>query len=156
MRLWRICRARYAAEAYSGEGARLYGGRWNSKGLPVIYSSTSLALAVVETFVNLEPKLLPDDLVSIQAELPDTVPAECLEAKALPAHWYKARGEALRHFGDEWIRAQKTAALYVPSAAIRGDWNVLLNPAHADFRKLKAQKPLPFEFDLRMFRSREP
>ncbi len=152
MRLWRICRARYAAEAYSGEGARLFGGRWNSKGLPAIYSSTSLALAVVETFVNLEPKLLPDDLVSIQAELPDIVATERLEAKALPAHWYKARGETLRHFGDEWIRAQKTVALYVPSAAIRGDWNVLLNPAHADFRKLKAQKPQPFEFDLRMFR----
>jgi RES domain-containing protein len=152
MRLWRICRARYAAQAYSGEGARLFGGRWNSKGLHVIYASTSLALAAVETFVNLEPKLLPDDLVSIQAELADIVATERLEAKALPAHWYKARGEALRHFGDEWIRAQRTVALYVPSAAIRSDWNVLLNPAHADFRKLKAQKPQPFEFDLRMFR----
>ncbi len=152
MRLWRICRARYAAEAYSGEGARLYGGRWNSKGLHVIYASTSLALAAVESFVNLEPKFLPDDLVSIPAELPDSIATERMDVKALPAHWHQARGETLRHFGDEWIRAHKTVALYVPSAAVIGEWNVLLNPAHADFRKLKVQKAQPFGFDLRMFR----
>ena len=151
MRLWRICRRRFAAEALSGEGARLYGGRWNSKGVRIIYTSTSLALAVVETFVHLEPILRPDDLVSIQAELPDGVASERLDVKSLPTNWQKLRGEALRHFGDEWCRAQKTVALYVPSAAVRGEWNVLLNPAHADFRKLKVHKPEPFEFDLRMF-----
>ena len=151
MRLWRICRQRYAAEAFSGEGARLYGGRWNSKGVGMIYTSTSLALAVVETFVHLEPNLRPDDLVSIQAELPDGVASERLEVRSLPANWHKLRGEALRHFGDEWCRAQKTVALQVPSAAVRGEWNVLLNPGHADFRKLKVHKPEPFEFDLRMF-----
>jgi len=151
MRLWRICRERFAVEAYSGEGARLYGGRWNNKGLRAIYTSTSLALAVVETFVNLEPNLRPDDLVSIQAELPDSIATERLDVKSLPANWHKSRGESLRHFGDEWLRAQKTVALHVPSAAVRGEWNVLLNPVHGDFRKIKAQKPQPFEFDLRMF-----
>ena len=151
MRLWRICRERFAAEAFSGEGARRCGGRWNSKGVGMIYTSTSLALAVVETFVNLEPNLRPDDLVSIQAELPDSVATERLDVKSLPANWHKSRGESLRHFGDEWVRAQKTAVLYVPSAAVRGEWNVLLNPAHGDFRKIKIQKPQPFEFDLRMF-----
>jgi RES domain-containing protein len=151
MRLWRICRERFAAEAYSGEGARLYGGRWNSKGVSVIYTSTSLALAVVETFVNLEPNLRPDDLVSIQAELPDSLSTERVELKTLSANWYKSRRESLRHFGDEWCRAGKTVALHVPSAAVRDEWNVLLNPAHGDFRKIKVQKPQPFEFDLRMF-----
>ena len=151
MHLWRICRERFAAEAFSGEGARLYGGRWNSKGTRVIYTSTSLALAVVETFVNLEPNLRPDDLVSIQAELPDGIATQRLEVKSLPANCYKLRGESLRHFGDEWLRAQKTVALQVPSAAVRGEWNVLLNPAHGDFRKLKIHKLQPFEFDLRMF-----
>ena|SRR5208283_2789921 len=151
MRLWRICRKRFAAEAYSGEGARLYGGRWNSKGAPVIYTSASLALAAIETFVNLEPKLQPDDLVSIEVELPDRVATECLDLQSLPANWHRSRGEFLRHFGDEWIRGRKTVALQVPSAAVRGEWNVLLNPAHGDFRKVKFQKPRPFEFDLRMF-----
>ena len=151
MRLWRICRERFAAEAYSGEGARLYGGRWNSKGVAVIYTSTSLALAAVETFVNLEPNLRPDDLVSIQAEMPDSVATERLELKSLPATWHRSRGESLRHFGDEWCRAGKAVALHVPSAAVRGEWNVLLNPAHGDFRKIKVHKPQRFEFDLRMF-----
>lgn len=152
MRLWRICRARYAAEAWSGEGARLYGGRWNSKGVRVIYTSASLALAVIETFVNLEPRLRPDDLVSIEVELPNRVTTQRLDVKSLPTNWHRSRGASLRRFGDEWIHARKTVALYVPSAAVRGEWNVLLNPAHADFRKVKVHKPRPFEFDLRMFR----
>jgi RES domain-containing protein len=64
MRFWRICQRRYATEATTGEGARLYGGRWNSRGLRVVYASSSLALAAVETFVNLEPNLIPADLES--------------------------------------------------------------------------------------------
>jgi RES domain-containing protein len=151
MHVWRICRQPHAAGAFSGEGARLYGGRWNSQGVSVVYTSPSLALAAVETFVHLEPNLQPDDLVSIEAELPDDVPGERLDLKFLPRNWYKLRDESLRKFGDRWIGAGETVALHVPSAAIRGEWNVLLNPAHPDFRKLKIQHPKPFEFDLRMF-----
>ena len=152
MRIWRICRQRYADVAYAGEGARLYGGRWNSKGIKVVYTSTSLALAAVEMFVNLEPKLRPDDLVSIEAQVPDEVRTERLDVKSLPRDWYQLRDESLRAYGDRWILNATSAALYVPSAAIRGEWNVLLNPDHPDFARLKFQKPRPFEFDLRMFR----
>jgi RES domain-containing protein len=152
MRLWRICRALHAAGAFSGEGARLYGGRWNSPGVRVVYTSPSLALAAIETFVHLEPNLQPDDLVSIAAEIPDAVATERLELKSLPRKWHELGSESLRAFGDHWIRAGKTIALNVPSAAIRGEWNVLLNPEHSDFRKLKIERPNPFEFDLRMFR----
>ena len=152
MRLWRICRAIHAGEAFSGEGARLYGGRWNSPGVRVVYTSTSLALAAVETFVHLEPNLSPDDLVSIEAELPDTIAAGHLDPKSLPRKWYEMRDESLRKYGDHWIHSGHTLALHVPSAAIRGEWNVLLNPEHSDSRKLKIGKPKPFDFDLRMFR----
>jgi RES domain-containing protein len=152
MRFWRICRRRYTAEADKGEGARLYGGRWNSRGVRVVYASTSLALAAVETFVNLEPNLRPSDLVAIEGDIPDGLEIGTLDLTRLPAHWREARDESLRHFGDEWIRAQQTVALLVPSAAIRGDWNVLLNPAHADFAKVKFRTPTLFEFDVRMFR----
>jgi RES domain-containing protein len=117
----------------------------------MVYTSPSLALAAVETFVHLEPSLQPDDLVSIEAELPDDVPAGRLDLKSLPRNWYKLRDESLRKFGDRWIGAGETVALHVPSAAIRGEWNVLLNPAHSDFRRVKIQHPKPFEFDLRMF-----
>jgi RES domain-containing protein len=152
MRLWRICRKIHAHEAFSGEGARRYGGRWNSPGVPMVYTSSSLALAAVETFVNLEPNLRPDDLVSIEAEIADDLAADRLEIRSLPQNWDKLRTEFLRKFGDAWIRDAKTVALHVPSAAIPGEWNVLLNPAHADFVRIKIQKPKPFQFDLRMFR----
>jgi RES domain-containing protein len=152
MRLWRICRETHAAGAFSGEGARLYGGRWNSQGVHMVYTSPSLALAAIETFVHLEPNLRPDDLVFIEAEVPNDIVTERLDLKSLPRKWHELRDESLRPFGDRWIRAGKTMALYVPSAAIRGEWNVLLNPAHSDFRKLKIEKPDRFEFDLRMFR----
>ena len=152
MPLWRICREIHAAGAFSGEGARLYGGRWNSQGLRVVYTSPTLALAAIETFVHLEPNLRPDDLVSIEAQIPDDIAAERLDLKSLPRKWYELRDESLRTFGDRWIRVGTTVALHVPSAAIRGEWNVLLNPEQSDFRKLKVEKPKPFEFDLRMFR----
>jgi RES domain-containing protein len=152
MRVWRICRERYADVASAGEGARLYGGRWNSKGIRVVYTSTSLALAVVEMFVNLEPKLRPDDLVSIEAEVPNGVTSERLDLKSLPRNWYQLRDGSLRGYGDRWIRGRTSVALHVPSAAVQGEWNVLLNPDHPDFATLKFQKPKPFEFDLRMFR----
>ncbi len=152
MRFWRICRRRYAAEAASGEGARLVGGRWNSRGVRVVYASTSLALAAVETFVNLEPNLQPNDFVSIEGKIPRELEIGRIDPKALPADWHETRDESLRRFGDEWISAGKTVALLVPSAAIRGEWNVLLNPAHPEFSKIKFQNPEPFEFDVRMFR----
>ena len=152
MKFWRICRRRYAAEAASGEGARLYGGRWNSRGGRVVYASTSLALAAVETFVNLEPNLQPKDLVSIEGGIPEEIEVEKVDLKALAARWYETRDESLRRIGDEWIEAGRTVALLVPSAAIRGEWNVLLNPAHAEFSKVQFHKPEPFKFDARMFR----
>src|SRR5271170_1261175 len=151
MPLWRICREIHAAGAFSGEGARLYGGRWNSQGLRVVYTSPTLALAAIETFVHLEPNLRPDDLVSIEAQIPDDIAAERLDLKSLPRKWHELRDESLRTFGDRWIREGATVALHVPSAAIRGEWNVLLNPAHSDFRKLKIERFKRFEFDLRMF-----
>ena len=152
MRCWRICRRRYAAEAATGEGARLYGGRWNSRGVRVVYASTSLALAAVETFVNLEPNLIPVDLVSIEGEFPDSLAAQKLDQSVLRAGRQVSRDESLRRFGDEWIRNGETVALLVPSAAIRSEWNVLLNPAHAGFSQVRFKSPERFEFDARMFR----
>jgi RES domain-containing protein len=152
MRFWRIVRRRFASEAATGEGARLFGGRWNSRGVRVVYASTSLALAAIETFVHIEPSLLPDDLVSIEGDIPEGIKIGKVELKALPSNWHDTGSDSLHRFGDHWIRNAETAALLVPSAAIRGEWNVLLNPAHSDFRKIKFRKPEAFGFDARMFR----
>src|ERR1700736_4604505 len=94
MRFWRICRRRYAADAASGEGARLYGGRWNSRGVRVVYASTSLALAAVETFVNLEPNLRPADLIFIEGEIPEELEIGKLDPKRLPAGWRETRDQS--------------------------------------------------------------
>jgi RES domain-containing protein len=152
MRFWRICRRRYAAEAARGEGAYLYGGRWNSRGVRVVYASSSLALAAIEMFVNLEPRLQPKDLVSIEGEIPEALQIERVSLEALPPYWHKSRDEFLHRFGDEWIHAGRTVAMLVPAATIPGEWNILLNPAHAEFKIVNFYELKAFEFDVRMFR----
>jgi len=156
MRIWRICRARYAGEAFSGIGARRFGGRWNSPGIPMVYASSSLALAAIELFVHLEPNQQPDDLVSIEASLPDGEPASRLELAALPAGWWTDDVAPLRNLGDEWIRRGESLAIEVPSAALRMEWNVLVNPQHPAIVQLKIEPPQPFHFDARMFQQAQP
>ena len=151
MRIWRICRTLYAAEAFSGEGARRFGGRWNSRGIPMVYASTSLALAAIELFVHLEPNQEPDDLVSIAAVLPEGEPARRIEPEQLPEDWAKEPGP-LRDLGDQWIRERSSLAIEVPSAALRTEWNVLVNPLHPAIAKIIVEPPLTFRFDARMFR----
>jgi RES domain-containing protein len=152
MRFWRICRERYAAGAASGEGARLFGGRWNSPGVRLVYASTSLALAALETFVNLEPNLQPKDLVSIEGEIPDGIEITRLDVRVLPSNWHETRDQSCRRFGDEWIHSGNTVGLLVPSAVVLGEQNVLFNPAHRQFVHIKFDAPQPFRFDARMFR----
>jgi RES domain-containing protein len=152
MQVWRICRARYAAEAFSGLGARRFGGRWNSPGVPMVYSSSSLALAAIELFVHLEPSQQPDDLVAIAACLPEREPARKLDVDSLPIRWWSDDFEPLRALGDRWIRGRSSLAIQVPSAALRMEWNVLINPLHAGMVDLKLEPPQPFRFDARMFR----
>jgi RES domain-containing protein len=150
MRIWRICRAPYAAEGFSGEGARRLGGRWNSRGVPMVYTSTSLALAAIELFVHVEPGLAPKDLVCLAATLPEGEPARKVEAAELPDGWW-AETVATRHAGDAWIKGRGSLALMIPSVPIRPEWNVLLNPLHPRAGELQIDPPEPFVFDARMF-----
>jgi len=152
MRIWRICKARFADEAFSGMGARRFGGRWNTVGVPMVYASSSLALAAMELFVHLEPNLQPDDLVSIAATLPAGEPAQRLTPETLPPAWWTDELAPLRTLGDQWIRAKTSLALEVPSAALRMEWNVLVNPLHPAIAQIKVEEPQPFHFDARMFR----
>ncbi|MGA2050940.1 MAG: RES family NAD+ phosphorylase [Terracidiphilus sp.] len=160
MKVWRICRAPYAAEAFSGEGARRYGGRWNSRGVPMVYTSTSLSLAAIELFVHLEPAQLPEDLVYLSATLPEGEPGRTLDSAELPADWWAdgATPGALttRQMGDAWISARSSLAMMVPSVPIRAEWNVLVNPLHPRMREVQIGAPQPFVFDARMFQQGQP
>jgi RES domain-containing protein len=155
MRIWRLCREPFAAQAFSGEGARRFGGRWNSRGVPMVYASTSLALAAIELFVHLEPGQIPADMVLIAAGLPDGEPARTIEPETLGLDWWTdepAQGaRTTQELGDAWIAGRESLAMRVPSVPIRSEWNVLVNPLHLRMSELRIEAAQPFVFDARMF-----
>jgi len=153
-KLWRLCREVHAADAFSGEGARLFGGRWNSRGVPMVYASSSLALATIELFVHLEPHQMPRDLVSIEAFLPEDEQVESWEGKLLPPNWWSDEFGPMRAQGDSWIRSRQSLAVLVPSVPIRQEWNLLLNPRHPRMSEVTVHAVQPFVFDDRMFHIR--
>jgi len=150
MQVWRLCRAVHAATAFSGEGARRFGGRWNSRGVPMVYCSPSLALAAIEMFVHLEPAQAPDDLVAISATLPEGEPGRTVEPGELGAEWWTDPART-RAVGDAWAREGSSLALRVPSVPIRPEWNVILNPLHSRMAEVRIDAAQPFVFDARMF-----
>ncbi len=151
MRVWRICLRRY--RRFDGEGARLYGGRWNHAGTSLVYTSGSLSLAALELFVHVDIDIAPSGLIAIPADIPDHLGVDNVEVANLPRNWraYPAP-EALKGIATEWINKASTAVLGVPSAVIPSEWNYLLNPRHADFGRIRIQNSLPFEFDARMWK----
>ena len=149
MRVFRICKKAHAA--FDGEGARLYGGRWNRRGTPVVYASESLALAALELLVHAESALLPDDLVAVSADVPETVSVESLAVRDLPRDGRRHPApEILAERGTEWARSGRTAVLAVPSALVPRERNFLFNPAHPEFRKIRPHPPEPFALDARL------
>jgi len=152
--VWRISKARYTQAAFTGEGARLFSGRWNPAGVRMVYTSSSLALAAVEFFVHLDPSVAPDDLVSISAEIPAALSIERIALSGLPQNWRALENPELQALGAEWAASLRSVALEVPSVAIEGEWNALLNPAHQEFPRIQVQQPRPFRFDKRMFKAR--
>jgi len=148
MNLWRICRA--ANADLDGEGARLYGGRWNSEGVAVVYLSTSLALAALEYLVHLDVSMAPSELVSVELDVPDGVSRQRVEVGALPEDWRESPDHPFCvDTGNGWIRRGRSCLLFVPSAVIPKSWNVLLNPIHPDARRI--QRGIErFAFDRRL------
>ncbi|MBV8340448.1 MAG: RES family NAD+ phosphorylase [Candidatus Eremiobacteraeota bacterium] len=155
VRVWRLVRKRRLADAFTGEGARLAGGRWNSPGVRVVYTSASLALAMLEYFAHTSLVHAPKDVMAISADVPDDVSRESVAIAKLPARWqrYDPPVEALRTLGDAWIARGKTAVLVVPSAIVTVENNYLLNPLHPDIARVKIGKATPVLFDLRLFGS---
>jgi RES domain-containing protein len=151
VRVWRISRREHAA--FDGEGGRVTSGRWHHRGVPVVYTGGSLALAALEFFVHLSASISLVEFVAISADIPDRLKIETLSPAELPAQWRKPEnGEALRDAGTEWLRARRSAVLAVPSAVIPIETNYLLNPGHKDFTRIHINPPEAFEFDYRMWK----
>jgi len=147
--VWRIADKRYKTTALSGEGARLFGGRWNSPGLRIVYTSESQSLSILELLVHLDSPALLNEFVLYAVEI-DTSHITHVDRLALPSNWKDDPvPEEVKSIGDKWAVARSSVALSVPSALVPGESNYLLNPQHTDFSKLKIGKPLPFQFDPR-------
>lgn len=149
---WRIVKARRAETAFDGEGARLSGGRWNSPGIAMVYTSASAALAVLEMLVHLGQGDVLPSYVLIACSFKDSL-VETADPDDLPANWlaYPASPD-LQSVGDEWISSTRSAVLRVPSVIVPRESNFLLNPSHPDFRRVRIGTPEPFGLDLRLLK----
>lgn len=149
--VWRLLTARFADAAFSGEGARIHGGRWNHKGVPMVYAAGSQSLAMLEMLVQDEP--LRARYVMISATLPKSTRVERVAAGELPADWRSfAAREQLQAIGSDWARRGSSAVLVVPSVVIPSESNYLLNPLHPSFAKVEIGEPRDFITDLRLIR----
>lgn len=147
---WRITQARYADEAFTGEGARRYGGRWNSQGTAVAYTAGSRSLALLEILFHLEStRLLGAYVLTPVTFEPHDV--EALDESTLPADWRMHPAPAsTQKIGDAWVRDARSPVLRVPSVILPAEPNYVLNPSHIGFNDLIVGHPEPLDVDGRL------
>ena len=150
---WRIVKRKRIKNAFSRDGARLYGGRWNNPGAPLIYTATSRSLATLEILVHLEAPELLEKFVMIGVGVEDSLILD-LDESRLPKNWKTDPAPpSVRAMGDEWAAARTSAALRVPSAVVPSEYNLLLNPMHRDFSRIKIADTSTFKFESRLGRT---
>ncbi len=152
LRAWRIVKSRHLADAFTGEGARLYGGRWNSPGTAVVYAAESRALAALELLVHLHASQILASYSIIPVDFAEQL-VRTVDTADLPRNWraYPSPAEN-RAIGDAWVAERRSVVLAVPSAVVEGDRIFLLNPAHPDFAQVTIGDAEPFAFDERVLK----
>lgn len=149
---WRITKRRHAREAFTGAGAKKYGGRWNSPGTALVYTSATQSLALLEILVHLETPALVHEYLSISVAI-DGQLIQHLDRSRLPRNWRMEPIPAqVRNIGDEWVKNMSSVVLEVPSVLVPAESNFLLNPVHPDFSRLVVGEPVRFAFDERFAR----
>jgi RES domain-containing protein len=147
---WRITKQKHVKTAFTGEGAKLYGGRWNSPGHLVVYAAESRALALAEILVHLESASVLPRYVVFEVEM-DEAYITGLELRDLPKNWRaESAPKRLQALGDDWLKSNRSAVLRVPSVIVSGEFNYLLNPLHPDYSKLRVHSPERFSIDKRL------
>jgi len=146
--VYRITGKKFAHDI-TGTGAAMYGGRWNKKGTPVLYTGESKEIALLETIVHTPPMLIPN-LDIIIFEIPNNSITE-IKIQDLPSNWtdYPAPS-ILAKLGAEWTKKGETLALKVPSCIIHSSHNFILNCRHLDYGKIKMIEHKDFHFDSRL------
>ena len=151
MIVYRLAKAKFSREL-SGKGAEKSGGRWNSRGVPMIYTGDSRALCTTEVAVHTPLGLLPSDYKIITIEIPDSVKILTLPLRKLPTDWKSIpHSGSTQEIGDNFIRQNKACVMKVPSAVVQGDFNYLFNPNHRDFSQIVIKSVENFGFDSRLF-----
>ncbi len=150
MLVYRITGKKYASDL-TGKGAAMFGGRWNKKGSPVLYTGENKEIALLETIVHTPPLLIPA-LVILTLEIPDDS-ITTIEIKSLPENWtvYPAP-VVLSEIGERWIKEGKTIALKVPSCIIHSSHNYILNCRHPEYSRVRLIDQRNFKFDSRLKR----
>lgn len=151
MIVFRLSKARYAADV-SGKGAEIAGGRWNSKGTAIVYTSESRALCTTEIAVHTPLGILPLDYVLVVITIPNSITIKELKESELPADWNSLpHSHSTQKIGDAFINEVKYAVLKVPSVVVQGEYNYLINPQHKDSKKISIHSTETFSFDERLF-----
>lgn len=144
---WRLVHEKFASTAFDGEGARLYGGRWNRRGQKMVYTSGAISLATLELLAGLPSIKILDAYVCIPVDIPSEI---VLDVEALPGGWDSIpAGSVSKDIGSAWIQEDLSPVLRVPSVIIPSEMNYLFNPVHSDFGRLKIGEPRAFRFDPR-------
>ncbi|MFN2542618.1 MAG: RES family NAD+ phosphorylase [Chthoniobacterales bacterium] len=147
---WRIVKEKHAQAAFSGEGARIFEGRWNSAGVRMVYCSANLALAALEILVHTQPVRLRDKLRAFRVSFDERI-MEIVELKKLPKGWNaQPPGPLSKRIGDDWIKSGRSAVLAPPSVLVPLERSFLLNPKHSDFAKIKIADAGEFVLDPRL------
>ncbi len=150
MKVYRIALKKYISDL-SGKGAYLYGGRWNSQGIYVLYASSNASLAILEFICNSNNLMLAHQMGMAQIDMPQSIKFKNISLNELPPYWNNYPTPiALKTIGDNWVRENKTLALVVPSAVINIESNILINPAHPDFKFINLTLLDDFIFDKRL------
>ncbi|MEO5569809.1 MAG: RES family NAD+ phosphorylase [Bacteroidia bacterium] len=152
MIVYRLCKRKFGNDL-SGKGAEKSGGRWNSKGVAMIYTCESRALATAEIAVHIPLGTLPADYELLTIEFPNKIKILTIKPTILPDDWKTfPHPDATQRIGDKFVLGNKFLVMQVPSAVVDGDFNFLINPQHNEINKVKIVKREPFEFDKRLFR----
>jgi RES domain-containing protein len=147
---WRIVLASEVRSAFSGEGARRYGGRWNSVGTAVVYVSENQSTAALEVIAHNVPLSADVNYKAFYLEWPDTF-TDAVRPGELPPTWrISPPPRDTMEIGDRWVHEQRFAVFAVPSAISPADRNFLLNPAHSDFKRIRIAPAIDYEFDPRL------
>jgi len=146
---WRIVKAKHLTAAFSGAGAAKTGGRWNSRGIPLVYASSSRSLAALETLVHLTPPVTFRYKI-IRIEFAKDL-VELVKTSSLASDWRtEPPPPSTKRLGDVWVRSSRSAILAVPSVLVPEELNYLLNPDHPDFKKIVVDAAADFLFDPRL------